>query len=105
VVAVHEEPFDMPPVRGLVVRKHGTPHPSDLLKLLYKAAVSKVAAYRDAVNTLVDAMLEDADLTPGALERALEARGMDTGRLGDLWDEAERIVAEQAGWSDGFSEG
>ena len=53
VVAVHEEPFDMPPVRGLVVRKHGTPHPSDLLKLLYKAAFSKVAAYRDAVNTLV----------------------------------------------------
>ena len=65
-------------------------------------AIASAASPPDAVDALVDAMLEDADLTPGALERALEARGMDTGRLGDLWGEAERIVAEQAGWDDGF---
>ena len=43
----------MSPIWGLVVWEHRAPHPPDFLKLLYKAAVSKVAAYRDAVNTLV----------------------------------------------------
>ena len=65
-------------------------------------AIASATSPPDAVDALVDAMLEDADLTPGALERALEARGMDTGRLCDLWVEAEQIVAEQAGWDDGF---
>jgi hypothetical protein len=68
-------------------------------------AIASAASDQEAVDALADAMLGDPDLMPYVLERALEARGMDIGRLDDLWDEAERIVAEQAGWGDGFSEG
>ena len=53
VVAVDEKTLDAPSVRRPVARKHRTPDPSHLLKLLHKAAVRHVAADRDAVDTLV----------------------------------------------------